>query len=157
MKKNEYCINCGKELTGKKSKYCSYECQLLKIGRLSTPRYVLCVICKRPILSRRGTSKYCSGSCRYENQKGKYKKDFIEAIKRQKKYAEKHPEKVKAQKLLQYAVMRGNVLKSDYCEMCSVYCKTHGHHSDYSKPYDVLWLCPKCHKGIHVNNSLSPA
>ena len=30
----------------------------------------------------------------------------------------------------------------------------HAHHEDYSKPYDVVWLCPPCHRNLH--NELAP-
>ena len=35
------------------------------------------------------------------------------------------------------------------CEVCGKLCKVVAHHSDYSKPYDVEWLCHSCHKRLH--------
>jgi ribosomal protein S27AE len=28
--------------------------------------------------------------------------------------------------------------------------KTHGHHTDYSRPYRVMWLCGVCHRQEHT-------
>lgn len=58
------------------------------------------------------------------------------------------PEKVKARKAFYNAVYSGK-LKKYPCEKCGS-SKAHGHHEDYSKPFDVTWLCPKHHAERHV-------
>jgi len=35
------------------------------------------------------------------------------------------------------------------CERCGITCTTHGHHPDYSKPLEVVWVCRKCHAKEH--------
>lgn len=36
------------------------------------------------------------------------------------------------------------------CEACGApACKSQMHHRDYDKPYDVTWLCPRCHGKEH--------
>jgi len=70
------------------------------------------------------------------------------------KFIKKYPYKIKAQRLLQYAVLSGTVLKPEKCEVCNINPslsgnKLHGHHDDYSKPLEVNWVCPQCHSDIH--------
>ena len=36
------------------------------------------------------------------------------------------------------------------CGKENVMCE--GHHTDYSKPYDVMWLCKECHENMHHLN-----
>lgn len=58
-------------------------------------------------------------------------------------------DKARARDLLQHAVKRGAVEKPSTCQRCGASCNPHGHHSDYSKPYQVEWLCAKCHGTEH--------
>jgi len=60
----------------------------------------------------------------------------------------KYPEKYKARWALQYAVRSGKVIKPKFCSSCGVEGKIQGHHHDYSKPLDVIWLCKKCHEKV---------
>lgn len=39
--------------------------------------------------------------------------------------------------------------RPDRCSLCGKVCRVHGHHRDYSKPLEVIWLCPQCHKNEH--------
>jgi len=70
-----------------------------------------------------------------------------------KKAAEKQrklvPYKIKARLLVSYAVEIGILKKPTTCSQCLVECKPEGHHSDYSKPLEVIWLCKKCHIAEH--------
>ena len=63
-------------------------------------------------------------------------------------WAENNPEKVKAKRLVQYAVRCG-YLKKKPCEKCGKR-KAVAHHDDYSKPLKVRWLCALCHKKYHL-------
>jgi ribosomal protein S27AE len=46
------------------------------------------------------------------------------------------------------AVRNGRLTKEP-CLFCGEE-KVHAHHRDYSKPLDVIWLCPKCHNRLHA-------
>jgi hypothetical protein len=53
-----------------------------------------------------------------------------------------------ARNLLRKAVESGKIEKPCKCEECKLLFplqKIHGHHHDYAKPFDVRWLCRKCH------------
>lgn len=39
--------------------------------------------------------------------------------------------------------------KLNHCIICESKNDIHKHHEDYEKPYDILWLCAKCHGKIH--------
>lgn len=47
------------------------------------------------------------------------------------------------------AVEKGILIRPDTCERCGRRWKTIAHHSDYDKPFDVMWLCSSCHMKIH--------
>jgi hypothetical protein len=51
---------------------------------------------------------------------------------------------------VKYALETGKMEKSYDCEMCKTKgTYTVGHHFDYNKPLEVIWVCRKCHKKIH--------
>ncbi len=54
-------------------------------------------------------------------------------------------EKRKARYLLNGAVSRGKIIKPTNCSKCGKIRKVTAHHPDYSKPYEVTWLCYECH------------
>ena len=59
------------------------------------------------------------------------------------------PERLRARWVLIKAIKRGAVVRPESCSRCRVRCTPHGHHADYDKPLDVVWVCPLCHKAIH--------
>ena len=62
-----------------------------------------------------------------------------------------HREKWIARSKAQYAVKTGELIKPNKCEVCEIPAKKalrgilEGHHEDYSKPLEVIWLCSGCH------------
>jgi hypothetical protein len=48
------------------------------------------------------------------------------------------------------AVREGRLQKPPACEWCNSPHRISGHHRDYSKPLEVIWLCPLCHRKDHV-------
>lgn len=65
-------------------------------------------------------------------------------------YRTKHPGKWSAVIELNNAVRDGIIYKPTKCQLCGIGdVRIHGHHEDYNKPLDVLWVCPKCHASIH--------
>lgn len=43
----------------------------------------------------------------------------------------------------------GTLIEPMMCEACGYMGSLHAHHEDYDKPYDVMWLCPECHRSLH--------
>ena len=67
------------------------------------------------------------------------------------------PEHETSRRILRHAVQAGKVKKPDICMGCGLTFERrliHGHHRDYSKPFEVLWLCPRCHGLEHRVNAL---
>jgi hypothetical protein len=66
-----------------------------------------------------------------------------------KSYRASNPEKYKAHTKVNNAVRDDRLIKPNTCEGCGGEGSLHGHHEDYSKPLEVDWLCPACHKSRH--------
>lgn len=63
-------------------------------------------------------------------------------------WTERNQHKRAAQLIVQKAI-RAKKLSPKPCERCGFALGVHGHHEDYSKPLDVIWLCKKCHGQRH--------
>lgn len=94
---------------------------------------------------RRGDCKDCCSE--YEKR--------IKGTSRKNRYSgwrKNHPEKRLVNSRLQMAVARGKINKPSFCQICKQpmgkvdLC---GHHYDYNKPFEVIWVCRKCHSKIH--------
>lgn len=129
---------------------------------------MLCKICKkRPVASGCLRCRHCldlqvARTARY-NQTAKGKAARIRAnrkyfrtekgkrvkAKSQRKNYLRDPARRRAVSKLCYEVRMGRVIRPRACERCGVTCKPHGHHSDYSRPLDVEWLCKSCHDAEH--------
>lgn len=60
-----------------------------------------------------------------------------------------NPEKRRVHDRTMYAVKTGKLERPNQCSRCSKECIPHAHHEDYTKPYDVIWLCSFCHFKLH--------
>jgi hypothetical protein len=67
------------------------------------------------------------------------------------RYKSKHPERVKARHLVKLALQRGDLTKPKRCQVkgCKYAGPLHGHHSNYSKPLVVDFLCNLHHEHVH--------
>lgn len=65
-----------------------------------------------------------------------------------KRWLENNKEKKATHILVRKAIKAGE-LKRMPCEKCGA-DKVHAHHPDYSKPLEVMWLCPKHHRRLHL-------
>lgn len=67
-------------------------------------------------------------------------------------WSERNPIKRGASHIVNNAVRDGRMVKPDNCEKCQASGRIEGHHCDYAKPLEVMWLCPKCHTDWHKEN-----
>jgi len=75
------------------------------------------------------------------------------AIDRSRSYRLRNRLKAKAHEQAQYAVKMGRLVKPDACQECGQKSNVDGHHKDYSKPLEVIWLCRPCHRKQHRKES----
>lgn len=85
-----------------------------------------------------------------------YERNKLEInAKRRTKYRENinnYREKCMAKGNLREALIRGRAFKFDSCQLCGTFLDSshlQGHHANYDRPYDVVWLCQDCHKQVH--------
>lgn len=56
-----------------------------------------------------------------------------------------HKEKWIARAKARYAITKGIIVKPKKCEVCEEVKPLQGHHEDYNKPLEVIFLCYSCH------------
>ena len=66
----------------------------------------------------------------------------------------RYPDRVAARTAVHNAVRDGR-LKREPCKVCGSR-RVQGHHEDYSKPLDVVWLCFRHHMETHGKVVLTP-
>lgn len=67
----------------------------------------------------------------------------------QRKLREERRELTIAWQRVTKAISAGKLIRRGKCERCDSTSNIEGHHADYSKPLEVIWLCSKCHKLEH--------
>lgn len=78
-------------------------------------------------------------------EKNKNYREREKELRTQKENIIKH----RARSSLKARVYRGKIVRPNYCVQCNKECIPDGHHYDYSKPFDVKWLCKECHGKEH--------
>lgn len=63
-------------------------------------------------------------------------------------YLERNKSKIKCRRKFIYAVNSGKLKRPQKCSSCGGK-NPEGHHPDYNKPLEVIWLCKRCHSDIH--------
>lgn len=128
------CIRCGieKELSE------FYHHKQMADGHLS-----VCKSCVRHRVRDRYESKRAEVS-QYERNRNRSEKRRAYAAERQRKYRTNNPLKTAARAAVGRAIRNGRLAKMP-CVRCGSE-RSQAHHSDYSKPLDVEWLCFRCHR-----------
>ena len=86
----------------------------------------------------------------YDRERGKTterKRQLREKNRRKRSIA--GPMYTRAHNMLTRAVWLGRVQRPSACQRCAGTGDIEAHHDDYSKPLDVMWLCPICHAARH--------
>lgn len=105
-----------------------------------------CKRCKQERL-REYKRKYPEASRKRDSLYSKiYREKSKKANKNAEKWVSKNPEKSRAHLKVKQALKAGK-LKKEPC-FCGE-LKVDGHHPDYSKPLEVIWLCRLHHKQLH--------
>jgi hypothetical protein len=66
------------------------------------------------------------------------------------RYREENPKKYSAHCRVGSAIKTGRLVPAP-CEVCGS-TEVHGHHTDYDKPLDVMWLCSEHHVAWHAEH-----
>lgn len=48
------------------------------------------------------------------------------------------------------ALLAGVIVRASICERCQKEAHTVGHHENYARPLEIVWLCRPCHSARHV-------
>lgn len=114
---------------------------------------------KRQTLCRKCFSDY--NRERYQKNKDRIRKN-IEAYRAENptkvlasriKTCMKNPTHYNANKVVEQAIIAGEITRPDRCSICGCSSDEHrieAHHEDYSKPLDVIWCCTPCHRALDM-------
>lgn len=100
--------------------------------------------------SKFGYSYYNCRKCNTDRAR-KYRKTESGKIATRKavyRSVKKHWHKQLTRLKLNYAVRSGKIIRPKQCPHCNKKAKIQAHHSDYSKPLDVIWTCRQCHSAL---------
>jgi len=99
----------------------------------------------------------CSECNTNKAKESRYRNGHISSRRAAKKWSIKNNEKTRAHGLLRYytkGYIGTKIIRPDICSSCGKKVKVDGHHPDYSKPLEVIWLCKKCHKKEHAKTKI---
>lgn len=83
----------------------------------------------------------------YDRTRAKFPHRKEHAKRIQAKWISENRDGARAHVKVRRAVKSG-LIKKMPCEICGAE-RVHAHHKDYSKPLDVIWLCPRHHHKMH--------
>ncbi len=105
--------------------------------------------CKRYARTQPGRPEYDKARNRLPHRvaaRAQYQANHPEICNPLKKaWERRNPEKKHASVTLNNAVRDGKIVRQTVCEVCVGSQNVEAHHDDYSKPFEVRWLCKKHH------------
>jgi ribosomal protein S27AE len=102
-----------------------------------------CCKCSTKINYRNNINHYVE----YDKHREQTEKRKAQKLKHQRTRRFLYPEKYKANSSVNNLI-RNSQLKKKPCEICGNRT-TEAHHNDYSKPLEIVWVCKRCHNGLH--------
>lgn len=110
-------------------------------------KFPWCAECHREDARRRWEEKKKANNCRYKfDLEYRRNKACNFDPEKQKEYRWNNKEKYYARTKLGNALRDGKIEKPINCSRCHRFSDIiEGHHPDYTKPLEVIWLCPYCH------------
>ncbi len=117
---------------------------------------IVCIVCKERFYCYNKTAKYCN-KCfieRYRKYFAKRKRDERErnpglAREKDRRNHIKYRHQRICNSKVKTALDSGKIVKPKRCQKCKKIDIIQGHHEDYTKPFDIIWLCKDCHYGVH--------
>ena len=110
------------------------------------------------------TCKECCGRVRRKwkrnnpGMKAKWDAEHKDSCRKSRRKWE-HANRVKTRvyKRVKYAIENGKLVRPDECSDCGcAESNIVAHHEDYSKPFDIVWLCVRCHGKRHRRDPIQP-
>jgi hypothetical protein len=71
-----------------------------------------------------------------------------------KRHSERHPDRTQARRITAAAIRSGKLTRKP-CRICGS-AKSEAHHKNYADPFDLDWLCRRCHRIEGHNSKLGP-
>lgn len=113
-------------------------------------RQTLC----RKCFSEYNKQRYASDSERFKSAVRSYRETNPESVLQTRiRTCEKNPTSRNASRVVNAALKAGVITRQTYCSGCGASSrdvKIEAHHSDYTKPLSVVWLCPSCHSLLDI-------
>lgn len=97
---------------------------------------------------KRWAAEHPEKTLEYKRRWRQRNKEHVSAY--SKGWVSEHPDRALAHQILGNAVARGKFKKQSVCEFCGATTNIDGHHQDYSRPLEVIWLCRSCHQKLHL-------
>lgn len=135
---NKTCFKCG----ATKPLDDFYRHPMMRDGHLNK-----CKECNKVDSSMRDPAKVKA----YDRARAKNPARRAASLEAQKRRRAANPAKRYAHSKLSRAVKSGAIVKPKICQVCLNELRLVGHHEDYSKPLDVIWMCDPCHKRYHMS------
>jgi hypothetical protein len=90
----------------------------------------------------------------YDRQRQQRAERRAAKMKYQSEYRKANPDKYKAHCAVNNAVRDSRLIKQP-CKHCGSTEDVQGHHFDYSKPLDVVWVCFNCHRELEHGQTVA--